>query len=93
MQVSLSQSDLTGMGKQTTGSGETLQMIQTPEKSGTKTESSIGLRDGESIVLMGVTRDGSNAERRSAVTGYSELGKRVREMQIIVLTPKVRSGI
>jgi len=93
MQVSLSQSDLTGMGKQTTGSGETLQMIQTPEKSGTKTESSIGLRDGESIVLMGVARDGSNAERRSAVTGYSETGKRVREVQIIVLTPKVRSGI
>lgn len=93
MQVSLSQSDLTGMGKQTTGSGETLQMIQTPEKSGTKTESSIGLRDGESIVLMGVTRDGSNAERRSAATGYSETGKRVREVQIVVLTPKVRSGI
>jgi type IVB pilus formation R64 PilN family outer membrane protein len=93
MQVSLSQSDLTGIGKQTTGSGETLQMIQTPEKSGTKTESSIGLRDGESIVLMGVTRDGSNAERRSAVSGYSETGKRVREVQIVVLTPKVRSGI
>lgn len=93
MQVSLSQTDLTGMGKQSTGSGETFQMIQTPEKSGTKTESSVGLRDGESIVLMGMSRDGSNAERRSAVTGYSETGKRVREMQIIVLTPKVRSGI
>lgn len=93
MQVSLSQSDLTGMGKQSTGSGETFQMIQTPEKSGTKTESSVGLRDGESIVLMGVSRDGSNAERRTAVTGYSETGKRVREMQIIVLTPKVSSGI
>lgn len=93
MQVSLSQSDLTGMGKQSTGSGDTFQMIQTPEKSGTKTESSVGLRDGESIVLMGVSRDGSNAERRAAVTGYSETGKRVREMQIIVLTPKVGSGI
>lgn len=93
MQVSLSQTDLTGMGKQSTGSGETFQMIQTPEKSGTKTESSVGLRDGESIVLMGMSRDGSNAERRSAVTGYSETGKRVREMQIIVLTPKVRAGI
>lgn len=93
MQVSLSQSDLTGMGKQTTGSGETLQMIQTPEKSGTKTDGSIGLRDGESIVLMGITRDGSNSERRTSVSGYSETGKRVREMQIIVLTPKVRAGI
>ena len=93
MQVSLSQSDLTGLGKQTTGSGETLQMIQTPEKSGTKTEGSVGLRDGESIVLMGITRDGSNSERRTSVSGFSETGKRVREMQIIVLTPKVRAGI
>lgn len=93
MQVSLSQSDLTGLGKQTTGSGETLQMIQTPEKSGTKTEGSIGLRDGESIVLMGITRDGSNSERRTSVSGFSETGKRVREMQIIILTPKVRAGI
>lgn len=93
MQVSLSQSDLTGMGTETTGAGETLQLIRTPEKSGTKTEGSIGLQDGESIVLMGVTRDSANVDRRSSVSGYSEAGRRVREMQIIVLTPKVRSGI
>lgn len=93
MQVSLSQSDLTGMGKETTGSGETLQSISTPEKSGTKTEGTVGLQDGESIVLMGVTRDSANVDRRSSVSGYSEAGRRVREMQIIVLTPKVRAGI
>lgn len=93
MRVSLDQSVLTGLNEISTGSGETLQRIQTPEVDGTKSDHSVGLKDGESIVLMGISRDSSNSDRRSSITGLSSLGKRTREMQLIVLTPKVSSGI
>lgn len=93
LRVSLDQSVLTRLGSISTGSGETLQLIQTPEVDGTKSDHSVGLKDGESIVLMGISRDGSNADRRNSVTGFSTKGSRMREMQLIVLTPKVSSGI
>lgn len=93
LRVSLDQSVLTKLGSISTGSGETLQQIQTPEVDGTKSDHSVGLKDGESIVLMGISRDGSNTDRRTSVSGVSATGSRMREMQLIVLTPKVSSGI
>ncbi len=93
LRVSLDQSVLTRLGSISTGSGETLQQIQTPEVDGTKSDHSVGLKDGESIVLMGISRDGSNTDRRTSISGFSSTGKRMREMQLIVLTPKVSSGI
>lgn len=93
LRVSLDQSVLTRLNSISTGSGETLQQIQTPEVDGTKSDHSVGLKDGESIVLMGISRDGSNSDRRTSVSGFSSTGKRTREMQLIVLTPKVSSGI
>lgn len=93
LRVSLDQSVLTKLESISTGAGETLQKIQTPEVDGTKSDHSVGLKDGESIVLMGISRDGSNTDRRTSVSGYSATGSRLREMQLIVLTPKVSSGI
>jgi type IVB pilus formation R64 PilN family outer membrane protein len=93
LRVSLDQSVLTRLGSISTGSGETLQQIQTPEVDGTKSDHSVGLKDGESIVLMGISRDGSNGTQRSSVSGFSLTGSRTREVQLIVLTPKVSSGI
>lgn len=93
LRVSLDQSVLTRLNSISTGSGETLQQIQTPEVDGTKSDHSVGLKDGESIVLMGISRDGTNTDRRTSVSGFSATGKRMREMQLIVLTPKVSSGI
>lgn len=93
LSMSLDQSVLTGIGSISTGSGDTLQQIQTPEVDGTKSDHSVGLKDGESIVLMGITRDGTSSDRRTSVSGFSLLGRRTREMQVIVLTPKVQAGI
>jgi type IVB pilus formation R64 PilN family outer membrane protein len=93
LRVSLDQSVLTGIGSISTGSGETLQQINTPQVDGTKSDHSVGLRDGESMVLMGISSDGSKATGRASVTGFSAISSRTREVQLIILTPKVSAGI
>lgn len=93
LRLSLDQSELTRIGTISTGAGQTLQQIQTPEIDGTKSDHSVGLHDGESLVLMGIMRDGMNSDKRTSVSGYSATGKHLREMQIIVVTPKVRAGV
>lgn len=93
LRVSLDQSVLTGIGSISTGSGETLQQINTPQVDGTKSDHSAGLKDGESMVLMGISSDGSKATGRTSVSGFSATSSRTREVQLIILTPKVSAGI
>lgn len=82
-----------GMGVISSGTGPTFQQIQTPKYSGTKSDHSVGLKDGESLILMATSTDRTSSTNRNSITGISETGQRVRETQIIVVTPRVRAGI
>jgi type IVB pilus formation R64 PilN family outer membrane protein len=93
MRMSIDESSLTKMGSITVGSGATEQMIQTPNTDGNKSDHSIGLREGESLVLMGVSKDQENYDKAYAVTGVSNSAGSVKEMQAIIITPRVRPGI
>ena len=93
MRLSLDQSSLTKMGSITTGSGETQQMIQTPNTDGDKSDHSVGLREGESLVLMGISKNLASYDNAYAPTGLSNVGNKTDEMQVIIVTPRVRPGI
>lgn len=82
-----------GMGVISNGDGVTFQQIQTPKFTGSKSDHHVGLRDGESLVLMATTADKTNATNRIGLTGLSEIGSRSRESKIIIVTPRVRAGI
>lgn len=93
MRLSLDQSDLIRIGTISTGSGPTLQSIQTPEVTGTKSDHSIGLKEGESLVLMGISADRMSSESRTGITGHSRQAGKSHDVEIIVVTPKVRAGV
>ncbi|QOU76432.1 Outer membrane lipoprotein BfpB (plasmid) [Janthinobacterium sp. HH102] len=93
LKLSIDDSSLTRMNSITTGSGETLQQIQNPEIEGYKSDHSSSLRNGESMIIMGGLSDGINGDKRTSVTGFSTANQRSREMQIIIVTPKVHAGM
>lgn len=93
MRLSMDQSDLLRIGTISTGSGATLQSIQTPEVSGTKSDHSIGLKEGESLVLMGIAADRMASDSRTGITGHSRQASKSHDVEIIVVTPKVRAGV
>jgi type IVB pilus formation R64 PilN family outer membrane protein len=93
MRLSLDQSTLTKMGSITTGTGETQQMIQTPNTDGDKSDHSVGLREGESLVLMGNVNDVQSHDKATSPTGLSNFGNSTKELQVIIVTPRVRPGI
>lgn len=82
-----------GFGVISSGSGASFQQIQTPTFTGSKSDHSVGLKDGESLVLMASTTDRTIGNNRTAFSGLSLTGTRVRDTQIIVVTPRVRAGI
>jgi hypothetical protein len=81
------------MGSITTGTGETQQMIQTPNTDGDKSDHSVGLREGESLVLMGNVNDVQSHDKATSPTGLSNFGNSTKELQVIIVTPRVRPGI
>lgn len=82
-----------GMGVISSGNGATFQQIQTPKFTGSKSDHSVGLKDGESLVLLATTVDKTKSNNRTGLSGISQIGERTRETTIIVVTPRVRAGI
>lgn len=82
-----------GFGVISAGNGSSFQQIQTPTFTGSKSDHSVGLKDGESLVLMANSSERNSGNRRYAITGMSQTASHTRETQIIVVTPRVRAGI
>lgn len=90
--MSLDQSAKRGaFGTAATGSGETFQQIQLPNTHADSKQHSVGIKQGESLMLVSVNRDVTSHTQKAGLTGASANGERQREMQIIILTPYVRS--
>lgn len=99
LQFSLDLSQLNRIGKESTGQGETMQAINTPEVSGTQSVQHIGLRAGETLVISSYESDSGNYDKQTLDKnapiglGGSFTGKKKREAVIIMLTPEIRQGV
>jgi type IVB pilus formation R64 PilN family outer membrane protein len=99
LQISIDTSTLERIGTISTGSGATQQTIQTPEVSGRQFMQRVSMRCGETLVLTGFERAGSNYDRRALdknaaiIAGGSIKGGGKREIMVVLLTPMAMEGI
>lgn len=90
--LSIDQSAKRGaFGTASTGAGETFQQIQLPNTQSDSKQHSVAIKQGERLMLVSVNRDTTSHTQKGGLTGASSAGERQREMQIIILTPYVRS--
>lgn len=69
LKMGISLSDLLNLFEVTTGSGETLQRVQTPNTSAISDQYTIALRPGEVMAVTGLSRDVSMNDRRTLAEG------------------------
>lgn len=73
LKMGVSLSDLLGLFEVTTGSGETLQRVQTPNTSSISDQYTVALRPGEVMAVTGLSRDVSMNDKRTLASGISML--------------------
>ncbi|MCR2747605.1 hypothetical protein [Limnobacter parvus] len=73
LKMGLSLSDLLDLFEVTTGSGETLQRVQTPNTSSISDQYTVALRPGEVMAVTGLSRDVSTNSNRTLASGISLL--------------------
>ncbi|HEX4879668.1 MAG TPA: hypothetical protein VFV39_07485 [Limnobacter sp.] len=71
LKMGMSLSDLLGLFDVTTGAGETLQRVQTPNTSSISDQYTIALRPGEVMAITGLSRDVSDNRDRRLADGAS----------------------
>lgn len=90
--MALDQSEKRGpFGTTSTGSGDTFQQIQLPNTHVETKSPTVAVKAGETLMLVNVNRDSVSHSRRSGVFGASGSGERRRQMQVILVTPFVRT--
>lgn len=73
LKMGVSLSDLLSLFEVTTGSGETLQRVQTPNTSSISDQYTVALRPGEVMAVTGLSRDVSMNDQRTLASGISML--------------------
>ena len=95
LKFGVSLTNLLGLFDVSTGTGATLQRVQTPEVSGTDDQSTVMLRAGEVMVLTGMSRYKANADGRklsenvSVLLGGSQKAENMREEFIVFVRPVI----
>lgn len=86
------QSSLVNISSVSTGSGATLQQINTPTLARQKISGTYVIGQGETLIIVG--SNGSNWSSNAAygVTGASQTGKRGKTMQVLMVTPRILQG-
>lgn len=85
-------STLTGFGTATTGSGLTLQQINTPELSRKKFSQNFWVGSGETLVIVGNNGDSWSSNSAVGVTGGSLKGSKTKTLQVLLVTPRILQG-
>ncbi len=99
MQFSVDVSELKKLNTISSGSGATLQSIQTPEVSGTQFLQRVALRAGETLVISGFERQTDQYDKRTLTEdgpiglGGSYTGNKKREATVILITPVIMEGV
>lgn len=98
LQFSMGMSDLTKMGKVSSGVGDLQQSIQTPEVAGTEFLQRVAVKAGETLVLSGYERAAGQYDRRTLSEGApigvggSFNGTDNRRAVVILITPVLSEG-
>ncbi len=98
LQFSMGISTLDRLDKQSSGSGNNIQSIQTPTISSTDFLQKVALRPGDTLVLSGYEREQGQYDKRTLADGApvgfggSFNGSTAREAVVILVTPVVTEG-
>lgn len=96
LQFSIDMSELESMGTVSSGSGATVQMINTPNVNGVQFVQRVALQPGNTLVLTGYERIRDSYDKngltKSIGLGGSLVGKKTREAIVILLTPTIVDG-
>ena len=96
LQFSIDSSELEKIDSISTGSGETLQRIQTPKVGAVQTVQRVALRSGGTLVLTGFDREVMRYDQQGITKhvglGGSYNGVKIRETYIILVTPVIVDG-
>lgn len=92
LEMSLDQSEKRGpFGTASTGSGDTFQQIQLPNTHVDTKSPSVAVKAGETLMLVNSNRSNDSHTRKAGLLGASGAGESRREVQIILVTPYVRT--
>jgi type IVB pilus formation R64 PilN family outer membrane protein len=92
LDMNIDQSEKRGeFDKASTGANETFQQIQLPKTRNDSKGHFVAIKPGESLMLVSMKRDSMTHTNRTGIFGASGSGEHQREMQVIVVTPYVRS--
>ena len=92
LEMTLDQSEKRGpFGTAGTGSGDTFQQIQLPNTKVDTKSPTVAIKAGETLMLVNSNRSTWSHSRRTGLLGVSGSGDKTREMQIMLVTPYVRT--
>ncbi len=86
------QSSLLGISAVSTGSGSTLQQINTPTLARQKISGTYVIGQGETLVIVGSSGSVWTSNEAYGITGASNTGKRIKTMQVLLVTPRILQG-
>lgn len=96
LQFSIDLSEMAKMGIISTGSGATLQSIQTPEVNAVQFVQRVALRPGSTLVLTGFERNKNGYDQRGLTKdvglGGTVAGSKTRDAMVIMITPTLVDG-
>ena len=93
MRLSIDSSNLLSIDSTGTGTGPTFQQIQYPNITGYKSDHNVTMRSGDSLVLVGLNSDQTNGANQIGILSGGLNNKRAQTIQVVVVTPRIQSGI
>lgn len=74
------------------GAGATFQQVQLVRQKGIKLDTEIGMKNQETLIIMGLTKDSITGGNQWGLTGASSARAGNREVQFLIITPKIIGG-
>lgn len=74
------------------GQGTTFQQVQLLRQRGIKIDTEIGMKNNETLILMGMAKDSITGNQQWGVTGASGRREGSQEVQFLLITPRIISG-
>ncbi len=87
-----SQSNLLDISSVSTGSGATLQQINTPTLSREQISGNYVIGQGETLIIVSNNGSSWNSDANVGVTGASNSARRSKTMQVVMITPRILQG-
>lgn len=89
LQLFSTRSNLVELNSVSTGSGATLQQINTPVLSRKKFSQNFRVRNGETLIIVSNASEGWGSKDRQGLTGASTSASRSKILSVLMVTPRV----